>query len=128
MRAVKAGAPAAELPTEHYFSGGMYARVMLLRKNVVAVGRVHKKDHLFMVTKGWARVTVDGEVLDMVAPYIITAKAGAKRAVFGVEDSVCMTIHSTNYTTVEEAEFDIVEVDPDTIYGPGNVLKSLEYK
>ena len=49
--------PQLELQTLHYFAPGMYARVVARPKDAVIVGKVHKAEHFYIVTRG--RVAVE---------------------------------------------------------------------
>ena len=87
------------------------------------MGKVHKKEHFYMVIKGAVRVS-DGEVhIDYFAPTILVCSPGTKRAVYALEDSVCITVHRTEFNELEAIENDLVEDDPDSMYLPGNIVK-----
>ena len=121
--------PQADLPTEHYFADGMYCRVVTRAAGVLIVGKVHKREHFYMVVKGAVAVVQDGaERKVYTAPAIIVSKAGTKRAVVALENSVCLTVHRTDKTDLDELEAELVEPAPDALFGPGNTLKSLEHK
>lgn len=117
--------PQVELETRHYFADGMYAREVVRPQGCVIVGKVHKKEHFYIVTKGRIRVTTDDGVKEFAAPSVIISKPGTKRAVFAMEDSVCMTVHKTNKKSLKNVERDLVE-DEDTPFGLGNKLKVKE--
>ena len=127
QRAV-AAFPQVGIETHHYFADGMYCRVVHHRAGVLIVGRVHKKEHFYMLVKGRIRVTTDDGVKELVAPAILVCSPGTKRAVLSLEDSITVTVHRTDKTDMAEIEDELVEDDPSSPYGPGNVLKSLEYK
>ena len=38
------------LETKHYFADGMYCRELIVSALVTAVGKVHKREHFFIVT------------------------------------------------------------------------------
>jgi hypothetical protein len=38
-------------------------------------------------------------------------------------DALCMTFHAIEAKTVEEAEAELVEAEPDNMYSPGNQIK-----
>lgn len=117
--------PQLELETEHYHADGMYARVIARPKGAVIVGKVHKKEHFYIVTMGGVRITTDEGVKDVWAPAVLVSKPGAKRAVLALEDSVCMTVHRTDKTDVDEIEAELVEPDPLAMFCAGNKLKEL---
>lgn len=120
--------PQVELETEHHFADGMYARVVRRPKGTTIVGKVHKKEHFYIVTKGAVRVS-DGETWnDYRAGDVIVSRPGTKRAVFALEDSICMTVHRTNKRNLEKIERELVVDDPTALFGPGNKLKRLPGK
>ena len=59
LQAEMANLPQAELETRHYFADGMYARVLLRHAGTLIVGKIHKREHFYIITKG--RVLVSGD-------------------------------------------------------------------
>jgi hypothetical protein len=115
--------------TEHFFADGMYCRLVRRAKDVVIVGKVHKKEHFYMVVHGAVAVIQDGaEKRIYRAPSVIVSKPGTKRAVVALEDSVCLTVHRTDNTDLDEIESELVEDDPTAMFGSGNLLKALEHQ
>lgn len=118
--------PQLELETEHYFADGMYARVIARPKDAVIVGKVHKREHFYIVMMGGVRVTTDDGVRDVWAPAVIVSSPGTKRAVLALEDSVCMTVHRTDKTDMEEIEAELIEPDPLSMFDSWNKPKELK--
>jgi hypothetical protein len=118
--------PQYEPATKHHFHAGMYCREVYRDAGVLVVGKVHRKEHFYVICSGRVMVT-DGEnePVEQVAPAVIKSVPGTKRAVLSLEPTVCMTFHVTNATTVEDAERELVEDEPST-FGVGNKLKVLE--
>lgn len=115
--------PQVELPTEHIFHGGMYCRQLFQPAGSLVVGKVHKKEHFFMVVQGTVAITGDGETLLYTAPFMLTSKPGTKRALYAETDVVYMTIHRADSTTVEAVEDELVEDDPTSMFAVGNKIK-----
>lgn len=116
--------PQYEPQTEHFFHAGMYCRQVLRHANVLNVGKVHKKEHFYVIACGTVAVTTDdGEEL-ITGPRVLKCKAGTKRAVYSVTPAMTMTFHICNATTVEEAERELVEEDETSTYALGNLLKN----
>jgi len=115
-----------ELPTEHFFIEGVYCRRVFRPEGTAILGKVHKKEHLFMCAKGKIIVlnaeTGENPVV-LNAGDIVISKPGTKRATFAVVDSIGVTIHRTNALTVEDAELELVEDDPGSPFGVGNKLR-----
>lgn len=120
--------PQLEMDTEHYFADGMYCRVLPRPKGALIVGKVHKREHFYMVVSGKVAVTVGEVVTEYTAPAVLVSKPGTKRAVLALEDSVCLTVHRTDKTDLDEIERELIEEDPTTLFNSSNKLKSLEYK
>ena len=118
--------PQVELETRHYFADGMYAREVVRAAGTLIVGRVHKKEHFYIVTKGRIKVTSDDGVKEYAAPTVLISKPGTKRAVLALEDSVCMTVHRTMKKSLKNVERELVEDEPASPFGLGNTLKLKE--
>lgn len=117
--------PQIELPTEHIFHGGMYCRQVWRPAGSVIVGKVHKKEHFYMVVYGTIAVTTDDGVQTLTGPFLLCSKPGTKRAVLALTDALCMTIHRVDSDTVEAAEDELVLPEPDCPFIAGNKLKVL---
>lgn len=118
--------PQLVLATNHYFADGMYARELYRPKGTLIVGKVHRKEHFYIVTKGCVRVSTDDGAKDFKAPSVIVSKPGTKRAVFALEDSVCMTVHRSKKRNLDKLERELVEEDKTALFDSGNKLKFKE--
>lgn len=109
--------------TFHSFADGMYARVCSRPQGTLLVGKVHKREHFYIVTKG--RVQVDSGLGFHIhtAGDVIVSQPGTKRAVLALEDSVCMTVHRTDKTDLDEIEAELLEPDESALYDARNELK-----
>lgn len=115
--------------TEHYFADGMYCRVVKRAAGVLIVGKVHKREHFYMVVQGAVAVIQDGAERKVYhAPAIIVSQPGTKRAVLAIEDSVCLTVHRTDKTELSEIEAELIETDGEALFGPDNQLRALEHQ
>lgn len=119
-----AALPQYEPQTEHYFHAGMYCRKVFRHAGVLVVGKVHKKEHFYVIASGTVAVTTDEGVQRLTGPCILQSAAGTKRAVEALTDAITMTFHICNSLTVEDAERELVEDDDTAMFGPGNLLKS----
>ena len=93
-----------ELPLTHTFSDGVYAREIFMPKGMFVVGHVHKTTHLNIVSTGSARVWMNGEVVDITAPYTFESKAGVRKVLYIEEDMFWTTIHK-----VESEDMDVLD-------------------
>ena len=115
--------PQYEPPTEHIFHGGMYCRQVWRPAGCVIVGKVHKKEHFYMIVYGTVRITAEDGVRIVTGPALLCSKPGTKRAVYAETDALCMTFHAVDAVTVEDAEAELVEDEPNSLLGVGNKLK-----
>lgn len=120
--------PQYEPKTTHTFHGGMYCRQVWRDADVTIVGKVHKKEHFYFVVSGTIIVTTDDGVQTITGPHLLCSKPGTKRAVYSVTDALCVTFHRLDSTTVEEAESELVEDDPMSMFGIGNILKNKSFE
>ena len=115
--------PQYEPETRHYFADGMYCREVFRRAGVLVVGKVHKREHFYYVSCGTVLVASDTETKEVIGPMMIVSQPGTKRAVFAITDAMCLTVHRTDKTDLAEIEKELIEDDPDAMYGPDNKLK-----
>jgi quercetin dioxygenase-like cupin family protein len=101
--------PQVKLDPVHYLAGGVYARELLIPKGVVVTGKVHKGDHLFFVMSGDLEVMTDDGVKRVKGPAILSSKAGIKRVAYAYEDTICVAVHATDKTEIEDIEDELVE-------------------
>lgn len=118
--------PQADLPTEHYFADGMYCRFLFRPAGTLIVGKVHKKEHFYMVMCGTIKVTTDHGVEEITGPKVIVSKPGTKRAVLALTDATCITVHRTDKTDLDEIEKELIEEDQTALFDSSNRLKVKE--
>jgi len=118
--------PQYEPPTKHTFHAGMYCREVFRPAGCLIVGKVHKKEHFYFVVYGTISVTTDDGVKSITGPHLLSSKPGTKRAVYAETDALCMTFHRTDSVTVEDAEIELVEDDPTSMFTLGNKIKVKE--
>jgi hypothetical protein len=115
--------PQYEPLTKHTFHAGMYCREVFRHAGVLVVGKVHKKEHFYLIAGGTVAITTDDGVQVVTGPHLLCCKPGTKRAVYAETDALCMTFHCLDATTVEDAEAELVEDDPESMFGIGNKVK-----
>jgi hypothetical protein len=118
--------PQYEPDTKHYFHGGMYCREVFRDAGVLIVGAVHKKEHFYLIVSGTVAITTDDGVQEVTGPYLFSSKPGTKRAVYAITDALCMTFHRVESSNVEDAEAELVEHDPNSMFSVGNKVKLKE--
>ena len=116
--------PQYQPQTKHRFHAGMYCREVWRAAGVLVVGKVHKKEHFYLIVCGTVRITTDNGVQRITGPAMLESMPGTKRAVYAETDALCMTFHRTNATDIETAETELVEDEPGTLYAPGNLIST----
>ena len=96
--------PQADIKTEHYFSPGVYMRLMIAPPGVMVLGHEHATEHFNVVLKGRANVMVDGITSEVVAPAIIKSKVGSRKIALVFEELVWLNVHPTDETNIEKLE------------------------
>ena len=118
--------PQVEMQTRHYYADGMYARELSQPVGSVVVGKVHKREHLFILLSGRIKVVVDEEVQEISAPFVLVSKPGTKRALFALEDSAYLTVHKTAKKNLAKIERELVENDETALFDCANKLKAIK--
>lgn len=118
--------PQVELETRHYFADGMYCRELFRPKGTTIVGKVHKREHFYIVVLGEVTIAGDGKRERVKAPKIFVSQPGTKRAVYAHVDSLCLTIHRTDLRNLDEIEKEIVEPDDEALFNAHNKTRALE--
>lgn len=95
-------------PLNHYFCKGNYAREIFIRKDTCMIGKIHKHEHINVISKGKCVVVTEDGRETLEAPLTFISKAGIKRAVYAIEDTVWTTIHPTEKTDVDSVEDEVI--------------------
>lgn len=102
--------PAVECPVKHFFSPGVYTRTMRIPKGTLLTSKIHRTEHQFVLIEGEIAVwTKEAGWSRASAPAHGLSLPGTRRVGYAITDTLWMTIHPTNKTTVEEVEEEIIE-------------------
>lgn len=115
--------PQVVLETKHHFADGMYARELFRPKDTTIVGKVHKREHFYIVLSGDVTIVGEGGSTRVKAPCIFVSPPGTKRAVYAHEDSTCLTVHRTDSTDLDAIEQELVEPDDTALFNARNQVK-----
>lgn len=85
--------PQVEMPVEHAFCSGLYARTMHIPAQTVLTGAEHRYDCFFLVRSGVLAVTTDADPKIVRAGDMFVTRAGTKRAGVAITDVVVTTFH-----------------------------------
>lgn len=103
LQASMAELPDVDFPLQHVFAPGVVARTIILPAGSVIVGKIHKHQHLNILSKGHVRVLTEaGGVEELRGPLVMTSEPGTKRAVYAITEAIWTTIHLTNKTDPDE--------------------------
>jgi hypothetical protein len=122
---VRLGIPQEELPTGHYFTFGRYCRFLPRPKGTLIIGKVHRKEHIYIVLFGTVRITNGAQVQEVTGPKVIVSKPGTKRAVLALTDACCFTVHKTDLTDLAAIEEELIEPDDTALFDASNKVKAL---
>jgi len=93
--------PQVEIPVQHYFSQGVYAREITIPAGVVLTGEIHKFAQLNILSKGRMQVYTEDGIKEVEAPFTVVSPPGTKRIAHTLTECVWTTIHGTDETDVE---------------------------
>lgn len=86
--------PQVELPIDHAFCAGMYARTMHIPAGTILTGAVHREESFFLVRKGDLIVSTDDGPKRLGAGGMSISKIGTKRAGIALTDVEVTTFHA----------------------------------
>lgn len=102
---IRAELAPVECEVEHFFSKGVYSRVMHIPAGVVVVGKIHKtRNQLTMLAGEATIIDDDGEPQRVRAPRLWVSEPGVQRAVFAHTPCMFMSTHGTELADVDEIE------------------------
>jgi hypothetical protein len=104
-----------EIETNHYFSKGIYAREIRIPAGVLLTGKIHRFEHLNIISAGKLRIITEDFDEVVSAPATFTAFPGVKKVLLAIENTVFTTVHATDLTDIDEIERVFVTEDYDDI-------------
>jgi quercetin dioxygenase-like cupin family protein len=99
-----------EIPVRHYFANGLYAREMTMPAGAVAVGKIHKTQHINVLSKGKVTIATEDGPRTVEAPYTWVVEAGKKAAAVAHEETVWTSfcVNPTNETDLDKLEATLI--------------------
>lgn len=89
-----------ELDVMHHYTDGVYCRTVLMNAGELIVGKIHKKEHIVVVSAGRASViSEEFGSKEIVAPAVFKSPPGVKRVLLIHEDMIWTTIHKNASNT-----------------------------
>lgn len=101
--------PQIDIPTDHSFGPGFYARTVTIPAGATLTGKVHKTEHIFMVIKGDITFVTEHGRKRVQGPYQVVCPPGTKRVGYAHTDVVCTNIHITDETDLERLESTLID-------------------
>jgi hypothetical protein len=98
-------------PIDDKYGCCTYAREMFIPKGTLIIGKIHRHQHLNIISKGKVSVATEFGNQYMEAPCTFISEVGLKRAVVALEDTIWTTIHLTS----KNSEDDLAEVEDEVI-------------
>lgn len=112
-------------PMDVKFGSYTYAREMTIPKDTVIIGKIHRHQHLNIISKGSVSVVTEHGPKRYYAPCTFVSELGTKRAVYAEEDTIWTTIHTTSYGC--EADLDKIEAEVIApSYGDLNLISTIK--
>lgn len=106
-----------EIPVEHRFSKGVYAREIKIPAGTLLVGKIHKFENLNILSQGEITVlSVDG-LHRVKAPFTVVSTPGVKRLAYAHTDCVWTTIHGTDEKDLDKIEETFIAKTYDEVVG-----------
>ena len=109
-------------PVNNYHCKGTYAREIFISKDTCIVGKIHRHEHINVISKGKCLVVTEAGREILEAPLTFISLPGIKRAVYAIEDTVWTTVHPTEKTDMDEIEKEIIAPSYEDL---DNVLEDL---
>ncbi len=97
-----------DIPPVHYFAKGLYAREIFIPKGTLLTGKIHKSEHLNIISLGDISVMTEEGIRRIRAPFAMISKPGIKRVGYAHEDTVWTTIHATGETDLDKIEEELI--------------------
>lgn len=101
-----AGSAQVHIEPRHYFAPGIYMREIFIPKGVVLTGKIHKTEHLNVLSLGEVSVWNGEGTHRIKASSVIHSMPGTKRAIYAHEDSVWINVH---HNPENERDLDKIE-------------------
>lgn len=96
-----ASLPQADCPVRHHFTPGLYCREITMPAGTTLTSMEHKTEHPFIVSKGVIEVVSSTGGAELIqAPHFGITRAGTKRILRALTDTIWTTFHATGETDV----------------------------
>lgn len=105
--------PETPIPVRHYFANGLYAREITIPADVMAVGKIHKTQHINVLSSGEVTMLTENGPLKVAAPYTWVVEPWKKAAAYAHSESTW-----TSFCVNPTDERDLVKLEEALIEKP----------
>ncbi len=95
-----------EIPVRHYHALGLYAREIFIPKGATVTAKIHKFEHMDIVSMGDITTVTEHGLVRIKAPHTQVTPPGIKRAAYAHEDTIWTTILAN---PIEERDIEALE-------------------
>lgn len=103
--------PQVDVPVQHEFMEGVYMRTVKMPAGTFVIGKIHKQEHVAIISQGSASVLTEHGILEIKAPFIFKSPPGSRRALRIHEDMVWTTVHRCDHKDLEQVEDQLIAKD-----------------
>lgn len=96
-------------PQDEKFKSFTYAREMTIPEDTIIIGKIHRHQHLNIISQGSVKVITEQGLKHFVGPCTFVSEIGTKRAVYAEKDTIWTTIHTVSYGS--EKDLDKIEAE-----------------
>lgn len=115
-----------EPPLNHIFTPGLYVREICLPAGSLAISKIHRTEHPFVISAGSVSVWTPERGIERIsAPHTGVTKPGTQRVIYAHEDTIWSTFHVTAETDVAKIEAAIIEPRANPLL-TSEILKELQ--
>ena len=83
-----------DLPVVNHFTPGVYARELTIPTGTLLTGKIHRYEHLCVISKGDISVLSEDGFKRIKAPFTFISKPGVKRLAYVHDETVWTTFHA----------------------------------
>lgn len=91
--AMRAGLPEVDMPLKHLFAPGVYVRHIFMKKGTIAIGKIHRHEHVAIMPFGDTTIMTEDGVERLTGFNSFVTRPGIQRALYMHEDTVFITVH-----------------------------------
>lgn len=104
LQATMDALPQVDIPLQHFFAKGLYARQGIVKRGTVVVGAIKKISHINIISSGDVSIFTEEGERRITGAATMVAAPGTKRVAYAHEDTLWTTIMGTDETDVAVIE------------------------